>query len=106
LFGGDREAARELAAETARNNARIVELQQLINRASLDTELRATIEDQVRIIKLEQERLQQLSTREQEDRGLLAGSGKSRSSMLCRTGVFSLLPDNSFFFKKHRIRCK
>ena len=75
LFGGDREAARELAAETARNNARIVELQQLINSASLDTELRATIEDQVRIIKLEQERLQQLSTREQEDRGLFGRFG-------------------------------
>jgi hypothetical protein len=75
FFGGDREAARELAAETARNNARIVELQQLINSASLDTELRATIEDQVRIIKLEQERLQQLSTREQEDRGLFGRFG-------------------------------
>ena len=75
LFGGDRESARELAAETARNNARIVELQQLINSASLDTELRATIEDQVRIIKLEQERLQQLSTREQEDRGLFGRFG-------------------------------
>ena len=75
LFGGDREAARELAAETARNNARIVELQQLINSASLDTEIRATIEDQVRIIKLEQERLQQLSTREQEDRGLFGRFG-------------------------------
>jgi hypothetical protein len=75
LFGGDREAARELAAETARNNARIVELQQLINSASLDTELRATIEDQVRIIQLEQERLQQLSTREQEDRGLFGRFG-------------------------------
>ena len=47
LFGGDREAARELTAETARNNARIVELQQLINSASLDTELRAMIEDQI-----------------------------------------------------------
>ncbi|HWS22686.1 MAG TPA: hypothetical protein VN227_08610 [Methanoregula sp.] len=75
LFGGDREAARELAAETARNNARIVELQQLINSASLDTGLRATIEDQVRIIQLEQERLQQLSTREQEDRGLFGRFG-------------------------------
>lgn len=75
LFGGDREAARELAAETARNNARIVELQQLINSGSLDTELRATIEDQVRIITLEQERLQQLSTREQEDRGLFGRFG-------------------------------
>jgi hypothetical protein len=70
FFGGDREAARELANQTAQNNARIVELRQLINNASLNSEVRATIEDQVRIIQLEQERLQQLSTREQEDRGL------------------------------------
>jgi type II secretory pathway pseudopilin PulG len=70
FFGGDQEAARELANQTAQNNARIVELRQLINNASLNSEVRATIEDQVRIIQLEQERLQQLSTREQEDRGL------------------------------------
>jgi hypothetical protein len=70
FFGGDREAARELANQTAQNDARIVELRQLINNASLNSEVRATIEDQVRIIQLEQERLQQLSTREQEDRGL------------------------------------
>lgn len=70
FFGGDREAARELANQTAQNDARIVELRQLINNASLNSEVRTTIEDQVRIIQLEQERLQQLSTREQEDRGL------------------------------------
>jgi hypothetical protein len=70
FFGGDREAARELANQTAQNDARIVELRQLINNASLNSEVRATIEDQVRIIQLEQERLQQLSKREQEDRGL------------------------------------
>jgi len=70
FFGGDREAARELANQTAQNDARIVELRQLINNASLNSEVRATIEDQVRIIQLEQERLQQLSTREQKDRGL------------------------------------
>ncbi|MDD1699052.1 MAG: hypothetical protein LUQ36_11865 [Methanoregula sp.] len=75
LFGGDSEAARELAAETARNNARIAELQQLINSASLDTEIRTTIEDQVRIIQKEQERLQQLAAKEQEDRGFFGRFG-------------------------------
>jgi len=70
FFGGDQEAARELANQTAQNDARIVELRQLITNASLNSEVRATIEDQVRIIQLEQERLQQLSTREQKDRGL------------------------------------
>ena len=75
LFGGDREAARELANQTAQNNARIIELKQLMSSATLDTEVRATIEDQIRIIQQEQERLQQLATREQEDRGLFGRFG-------------------------------
>ena len=75
LFGGDREAARELATQTARNNARIVELHQLISSATLNPEVRAILEDQVRIVQKEQERLQQLATREQEDRGLFGRFG-------------------------------
>ena len=75
LFGGDREAAQELATQAAQNNARIVELHQLISSAALDTEIRATIEDQLRIIQQEQERVQQLATREQEDRGIFGRFG-------------------------------
>jgi hypothetical protein len=75
LFGGDREAARELATQTAQNNARIVELHQLISSATLNPEVRAILEDQVRIVQKEQERLQQLATREQEDRGLFGRFG-------------------------------
>jgi hypothetical protein len=75
LFGGDRDAARELAAQTAQNNARIAELQQLINNATLNTEVRAMIEDQVRIVQKDQDRLAQLATREQEDRGLFGRFG-------------------------------
>jgi hypothetical protein len=70
LFGGDREAAREIVTQTAKNNARIVELQQLISSASLNTEVRAMIEDQLRIVQKEQDRLAQLATREQQDRGI------------------------------------
>jgi hypothetical protein len=75
LFGGDQEAARELATQIARNNASIVELQQLINGATLETDVRATMEDQIRILLQEQERLQQLATREQQDRGIFGRSG-------------------------------
>jgi len=75
LFGGDREAARELATQTAQNKARIVELQQLINSANLNTEVRAMIEDQLGIMEKEQERLQQLATREQQDRGFFGWLG-------------------------------
>ena len=75
LFGGDRDAARELAAQTAQNNARIAELQRLISNATLNTEVRAMIEDQVRIVQKDQDRLAQLATREQEDRGLFGRFG-------------------------------
>ena len=75
LFGGDRDAARELAAQTAQNNARIAELQRLISSATLNSEVRAVIEDQVRIVQKDQDRLAQLATREQEDRGLFGRFG-------------------------------
>jgi hypothetical protein len=75
LFGGDRDAARELAAQTAQNNARITELQRLISSATLNSEVRAVIEDQVRIVQKDQDRLAQLATREQEDRGLFGRFG-------------------------------
>ena len=75
LFGGDRDAARELAAQTAQNNARIAELQRLISSATLNSEVRAVIEDQVRIVQKDQDRLSQLATREQEDRGLFGRFG-------------------------------
>ena len=75
LFGGDREAARELATQTAQNKARIVELQQLISSASLNTEVRAMMEDQIQIVQKEQDRLAQLATREQQDRGFFGWLG-------------------------------
>jgi hypothetical protein len=75
LFGGDRDAARELANLTARNRDRILELEQLIQGSPLDADTRAMMEDQVRIIQKEQERLDQLSKREQEDRGFFAWFG-------------------------------
>jgi hypothetical protein len=75
LFGGDRDAARELANITARNQARIVELQQLMSSATLDPEVRAMMEDQVRIMEKEQDRMEQLATREQEDRGFFGWLG-------------------------------
>jgi uncharacterized protein (DUF885 family) len=70
LFGGDRDAARELANLTARNQARIVELHQLMSSATLDAEVRAMMEDQVRIMQKEQDRLQQLADTAGGDRGL------------------------------------
>jgi hypothetical protein len=70
FFGGDREAAGELTNLTTQNQARIQQLQQLINSTSLDADVRATLEDQVRVLQNDQVRLEQLATREQQDRGL------------------------------------
>jgi hypothetical protein len=70
FFGGDREAAGELLNLTARNQARIQQLEQLINSTSLDADVRATLEDQVRVLQNDQVRLEQLAAREQQDRGL------------------------------------
>jgi hypothetical protein len=75
FFGGDRDAARELANLTAQNKARIAELNQLMTGTSLDPEVRAVMEDQVRIMEKEQERLEQLSKHEQEDRGFFGWLG-------------------------------
>ena len=75
LFGGDRDAARELANLTAQNQARIVEVQQLMSSATLDAEVRSMMEDQVRILQKEQDRLEQLATREQGDHGFFGWLG-------------------------------
>jgi len=75
FFGGDRNAAQELANQTAQGKARIAELQQLISSATLDPEVRTMLEEQVRIFQQEQERLQQLASREQADRGFFGWLG-------------------------------
>jgi len=75
FFGGDRNAAQELANQTAQDKARIAELHQLISSATLDPEVRTLIEEQVQILQQEQERLQQLATREKADRGIFGWLG-------------------------------
>jgi hypothetical protein len=75
LFGGDRDAARELANLTAQNQIRIQELQQLMNHTTLEVDVRAVMEDQIRLLEKEQERLQKLTTKEQEDRGIFGWFG-------------------------------
>ena len=75
FFGGDHDAARELANLTVQNQVRIQELHQLMSTATLDPEVRTMMEEQVRIMEKEQERLEQLSKREQEDRGFFGWLG-------------------------------
>jgi hypothetical protein len=76
FFGGDRDAAGELANLSAENRARIRELQQLMNSSSLDADVRTAMEEQVRILEKDQLRLEQLATREEQDRGLFGWIGR------------------------------
>jgi gas vesicle protein len=70
FLGGDRDAAGELANITAQNQARIQKIQQLINTATLDQDVRVFLEEQLQAMQSEETRLEQLATREQQDRGL------------------------------------
>jgi gas vesicle protein len=70
FLGGDRDSAEQLANITSRNQARIQEIQQMINTATLDPDVRAFLEEQLQVMQNEETRLEQLATREQQDRGL------------------------------------
>jgi len=70
FLGGDRDAAGQLANITSQNQARIQKIQQLITTANLDPDVRAFLEEQLQAMQDEDTRLEQLATREQQDRGL------------------------------------
>jgi gas vesicle protein len=70
FIGGDRDAAGQLANITTQNQARIQKIQQLINTATLDPDVRVFLEEQLQAMQSEETRLEQLATREQQDRGL------------------------------------
>ena len=76
FLGGDRDAAGQLANITSQNQARIQKIQQLISNATLDPDVRAFIEEQLQAMQNEETRLEQLATREQQDRGLFGWLGK------------------------------
>ena len=70
FLGGDRDAAGQLANITVQNQARIQKIQQLIATENLDPDVRAFLEEQLQAMQTEETRLEQLATREQQDRGL------------------------------------
>ena len=64
-----------------------------------DTQVRNNDRRPDRIMEQEQERLQQLATKEQEDRGFLAGSGKGRNKKAYPMNDREFpLPAGLFFF--------
>jgi gas vesicle protein len=70
FLGCDRDAAGQLANITSQNQARIQKIQQLITTANLDPDVRAFLEEQLKAWQEQDTRLEQLATREQQDRGL------------------------------------
>ena len=74
FFGGDRQAASELANLTAQNQARISEIENLMNTTSLDADTRTMMVEQLELLQQNVDFDQQLSAHEKQDRGYLAGS--------------------------------
>jgi gas vesicle protein len=70
FLGGDRDAAGQLANITSQNQARIQKIQQEMNTTMLDPDVRVFLEEQLQAMQNEETRLEQLATREQQDRGL------------------------------------
>jgi hypothetical protein len=75
LFGGDRQAAKELANLTAQNQARITGIENLINSSTLDADNRSRMDEQVQVLKQQVAQEQQLITQAQQDRGLFGWFG-------------------------------
>lgn len=73
FFGGDSDAAGEIQQQIETNRERIESLNTLMNECDCDDELRAMIREQIQLLEEEQNRLQELSQAELDDKGLLGG---------------------------------
>jgi len=71
VWGGDQDAARELAGIAEQNRLRIQEVRQLLANTTTAPEVRAYSEDQLRVLGQEQARIEEVASRESRDRGLL-----------------------------------
>ena len=73
FFGGDSDAAEEIRDQIKANRERIENLNTLMNDCDCDNELRTMIRAQIQVLEEEQNRLQELSQAEFDDKGLLGG---------------------------------
>jgi len=71
FFGGDQDAARLIREEAQQNLERAAELRLTIGNCTCDDETQAMLQEQVRTIEQEQERLMTLANEELQNRGLL-----------------------------------
>ncbi|MBP2133403.1 hypothetical protein J2128_001357 [Methanomicrobium sp. W14] len=73
LFGGDSDSAGYIREKAAGNMERIQNLNTVLNDCDCDEELKEMIEAQIKVLEQEQNRLQEMSAAEAEDRGLFGG---------------------------------
>ncbi|MBN1433102.1 MAG: hypothetical protein JW931_10075 [Methanomicrobiaceae archaeon] len=75
FFGGDSEAAGEIQQQIEANRVRLGNLDNLMNQCGedCDGELKAMIQEQIQLLEQDQNRLQELSQAELNDKGLLGG---------------------------------
>lgn len=70
FFGGDRQAAAELVNLSAQNQARINEIENLMNTTSIDEEIRSMMNEQLQLLRQNVDVDQQISAHEKQDRGI------------------------------------
>ena len=75
FFGGDRQAANELANLTAQDQARISEIGDLMNSTTLDADTRSQMDGQIQILQQQLAQEQQLIAQARQDRGLFGWFG-------------------------------
>ncbi|WP_424025799.1 hypothetical protein [Methanoregula sp.] len=75
FFGSDRQAATELANLTALNQARISEIENLMNTTALDADTRSMMDEELQLLQQNVAFDQQLSTQAKQDRGLFGWFG-------------------------------
>lgn len=76
FFGGDQVSAAELASLSIQNRDRVRQITQLMANESLDEETRAMLQEQLAIMEQENTRLGQVSSAEQQSRGIFGWLGK------------------------------
>lgn len=72
FFGGDTNAAQVLTQEVTANQARIAQLNQLINSASISADVKTQLQTQLQTATQEQARLQDLATQQQNAWGIFS----------------------------------
>ena len=70
FFGGDIEAAEELEEESNELQARIQNMNQLIQNSEMDEEIKEILQQQIQVMQQEQTRLQQLAQEEKGNNGI------------------------------------